>query len=105
MSDIEMDDAFDDEPYDDIDNRCPGCGHVFDCICGTPEACDECLMYGETQCSKHGPACVEAMREEDERQRIEEAIETILSLRDARQSPPWTRLVIAAKAAQREIIR
>lgn len=103
MADIEMDDAFDDDDSCDTDDTCPGCGRVFHCVCDTPEGCEECLMYSETQCSKHGPACIEAMREEDERQRIEEAIETILSLRDARQSPTWTRLVIAAKAAQREI--
>jgi len=98
MNDTEMDD----NDSHDTDDACPDCGRVFNCVCGTPEGCEVCLLYGEVQCSEHGPACIEAMREGDERQRIEEAIETILSLRDLRSGTAWTRLVVAAKQVQRE---
>ena len=101
MSDIETDDVYDDS-YDNVDERCRDC-LCFDCVCDTHEGCDVCLMYGETQCSKHGPACIEAMREEDERQRIEDAVETILSLRASRDGAAWSRLVAAATQVKQEI--
>lgn len=57
-------DGYDDERYDG----------------SSDEPCDECVMYGEFQCSLHADGYLLACAEEDRRQRVIEALSVISDL-------------------------
>lgn len=71
---FEDDDRFDDDDHHDPDDD--GGGY---------DSCDECALYGDYQCSRHGDEVIAHARSLDEHRQLVEALDTI-----AAQSKHWT---------------
>lgn len=82
--------------FEDTDDRFDDDDGCFDDDIGEYEACDECALYGDIQCSRHGDVVIAQMRELDEHRQLVEALDTI-----AAQSKHWTdpRFLVLSEAA------
>ncbi len=98
-----MDDEYDDR-YDEDDGDYAG--YAGDEDDGREEeTCSECLHFGDYQCSRHGPAVIEAQRQYAEFHMLKRALESVLALPDAWSSPAAAQLQKVAREVLTEMER
>lgn len=93
MSGEEFDDIDDGEPFDGYDER-------YDRDDWDADHCDACALYCEWQCPQHAEAYLAMCAANDERERVVDALQTLLSLPDAHDGAAWW----ALRAKAREVL-